>query len=100
MVKRTSAQWQALFAEQKQRGLTAADFCREKQLCPKYFSLGRRQLSSPDPDKSKTTAFVQAKSAPPPQALTTMTLRSSNYELVLPTSVSVLWLAELITALT
>jgi len=29
-----------------------------------------------------------------------MTLRSSNYELVLPTSVSVLWLAELITALT
>ena len=99
MTKRTTTQWHALFTEQKQRGLSAAAFCREKQLCPKYFCLRRRQLSNSASTKDKTRAFIQAKPAPPSQAPNTITLRASHYELVLPKSVSAHWLAELIAGL-
>lgn len=44
--KRTSEQWLALFSAHAQSGQPAAVFCREQGVCPKYFSLRRRQLSS------------------------------------------------------
>ena len=55
MIKRSKEQWRALFAEHKSSGLTAAAFCRERSLCPKYFALRKRQLSG------SNTSFVQVK---------------------------------------
>jgi hypothetical protein len=46
MVRRSPAQWRALFREQETSGQNAATFCRAHGLCPKYFSLRRRQLSA------------------------------------------------------
>ena len=43
-IKRTREAWLALFAAHAQSGLSAAAFCREQQLCPRYFSLRRRAL--------------------------------------------------------
>ena len=46
MQRRSQAQWRALFSAQRMSGLSAAAYCREQQLCPKYFSLRRRQLQA------------------------------------------------------
>jgi len=57
MKRRTTEQWQALFAEHERSGQSAAAFCRERGLCPKYFSLRRKQLS-PGPGREGVSAFV------------------------------------------
>lgn len=46
MTRRTQAQWRELFEEQAASGLNASAFCQARGVCPKYFSLRRRQLSS------------------------------------------------------
>ena len=46
MIRRSPTQWHELFREQEASGLNAAAFCRARGVCPKYFSLRRRQLSS------------------------------------------------------
>jgi len=44
MNKRSPTEWQILFEKYAASGLSAAAFCREQGLCPKYFSLRRKQL--------------------------------------------------------
>jgi len=57
MIKRSEFQWRELFQQQEQSGLSAAAFCREHSLNPKYFSLRKKQLSD-------QPAFVQVKPKP------------------------------------
>jgi len=45
MKKRTKEQWQGLFAQHDISGVSAAEFCQQNDLCPKYFSLRRKQLA-------------------------------------------------------
>ena len=45
MIKRSEAQWQALFQQHKASGLSAAECCRQQSLCPKHFSLRKKQLA-------------------------------------------------------
>jgi len=54
MIKRSEAQWQELFHQHKVSGLSAAEFCRQQLLCPKHFSLRKKQLGV-------KSAFVQVK---------------------------------------
>ncbi len=54
MIKRSEAQWQELFQQHKASGLSAAEFCRQQLLCPKHFSLRKKQLGI-------KPAFVQVK---------------------------------------
>ena len=46
MNKRTPEQWRGLFAAHQASGLSQAQFCKEHKLCPKYFSLRRRQFNA------------------------------------------------------
>ena len=46
MKKRTRAQWLALFVQHDGSGVSATEFCKDKDLCPKYFSLRRKQLAA------------------------------------------------------
>jgi len=41
---RSKEQWQQLFAEQAASGLSAQQFCLDKKLCAKYFSLRRSTI--------------------------------------------------------
>ena len=98
MIKRSGEQWRALFVEQAESGLSAATFCKERKLCPKYFSLRRKQLLS---DKTKPVkerpAFIQAK----PKIASSQSavrLRYRNIELVFD-SASPELLASLMTKL-
>src|SRR5690606_30471344 len=45
MKRRTKEQWQELFAQHDTSGVSAAEFCQQNDLCPKYFSLRRKQLA-------------------------------------------------------
>jgi hypothetical protein len=45
-IRKTQSQWLALFEEQKQSGLSIAQFCKKKQLSEAYFYLKRKQLQS------------------------------------------------------
>lgn len=97
MIRRTKAQWQALIDTHKQSGKTAAAFCREHQVNPKYFSLRRRQLA--DGDAHGSSRFI-------PVSMTKVSvgerinLRDPSGAIVeLPASISPQWLAQLLHAL-
>ena len=67
MQKRTHEEWRTLFAEQAASGLSARQFCVQRDLCPKHFSVRKGQLADDRPHKSDnaSSAFVRLqKSAP------------------------------------
>lgn len=45
MKRPTKEQWQELFALHETSDVSAAEFCQQNDLCPKYFSLRRKQLA-------------------------------------------------------
>ena len=57
MQKRTDTEWQQLFTEYQQSGLSQKAFCEQKKICPKGLSRYRRQAGIP---QSKAH-FIQAK---------------------------------------
>lgn len=54
---RSKEQWQQLFAEHTASGLSVRQFCRDKKLCAKYFSLRKKQLKW----QGSVSPFVRAK---------------------------------------
>ena len=54
MKRRSKADWQALVLEQQGSGLNASEFCRQRQINEKYFSLRKQAL------KKSMSGFVQA----------------------------------------
>ena len=56
MIKRTPEQWRELFAAHQASGLSQAQFCKREGLCPKHFSLRRRQLNTPVRATTKPTS--------------------------------------------
>ena len=44
MIRRNKEQWLSLFQQQTESGLSATDFCKQQELCDKYFSLRKKQL--------------------------------------------------------
>ena len=53
-MRRSKAEWQALVLEQQGSGLIASEFCRQRQINEKYFSLRKQAL------KKSVSGFVQA----------------------------------------
>ena len=103
MTKRTIAQWHTLFDNHQASGLNAAAFCRQYKLCPKYFSLRKRQLQWISPRATPTappsSVFVPAKVATSPPQPKPIKLTWQSVQLSLPGNVSAPWLAQLIKAL-
>ena len=56
MQRRSHAQWHALFQAQQTSGQNMAVFCQAHGVCPKYFSLRRRQLMG-DAGPNQATAI-------------------------------------------
>jgi hypothetical protein len=54
MKRRSKADWQALISEQESSGLLASEFCRQKDMNAKYFSLRKQGL------KKSASGFIQA----------------------------------------
>lgn len=98
MKRRTREEWQMLFAEQAESDLSAQQFCEQRGVCPKYFSLRKQQLQSQAKD---TSAFVRVQKAVPvavPDTIATVRLRHGRSEMEL-CAVSPEWLSRLLVAL-
>lgn len=95
MSRRTKSDWQALFTEHEQSGLTATAFCLERNINPKYFSLRRKQLQKNEIDKGKSPFTPIA--MPVANTHTMMELHLNNaIKLTLPQSISPAWLVDFI----
>lgn len=44
MKRRSKEEWQELIFRQAESGLSAQQFCRDNDVCPKYFSIRKKQL--------------------------------------------------------
>ena len=101
MKRRSHAQWRALFQAQQVSGLSAAAFCRGQQVCPKYFSLRRRQLMNrAELGAPKTaSAFVPVVVPRPSEAPALEVRWGEALHVRVPVSVAPHWLAELLHAL-
>jgi len=53
MSRRSEEEWRELITQQQSSGISAAQFCREHSINPKYFSTRKQQLSS------SASTFVQ-----------------------------------------
>jgi hypothetical protein len=58
MKRHSNEQWRELFAQHDTSGVSAAEFCKQNNLCPKYFSLRRKQLIKKNSEIE--TGFVRA----------------------------------------
>ncbi len=100
MQRRSHAQWHALFQAQQASGQSMAVFCQAHGVCPKYFSLRRRQLLG-DAVPSKVTAISPFVPVAVPRSVEAMALEvrfGDSLQLRVPTSVAPQWLAELLHA--
>lgn len=100
MPKRTVDQWRKLFDTHHQSGLSAAAFCREQNLCPKYFSLRKNQLGWREESGIEAPAPAQFIKAVVSSQPTTLELYWHEARLTLPGTVEPQWLGTLLKALT
>ena len=93
--RKNKSQWLALFEEQKQSGLSVAQFCKKKQLSETYFYLKRKKLQSQD-NQGSTFIAMRPESVTPEPA---MTLQFGQCQLQLDTGTSSQWVAALMKSL-
>lgn len=95
MKRRTEGQWRELFAAYHESGLKASAFCRKQEVCPKYFSLRRRQLGDRPPGREavKKAAFAPVRVGPVSAGIEVTV--GERLRIRVPVGVSPGWLAEL-----
>ena len=97
MVRRSKSEWFELFEAHEQSGLTAAEFCRQHQLCAKYFSLRKQQLGWPTkPANALLPVVIESEKVRVPDSLR---LTLGDIALSIPGDVSPAWVSQLIKAL-
>lgn len=102
MKKRSEEQWRELFEQQETSGVSAAVFCKQNDLCPKYFSLRRKQLTEAGKEES---GFIRVSVKPKilhdasGVKAASLTLRCHASQLAFGTLPPLQWLAQLLRAL-
>ena len=79
MIKRTPEQWRKLFLDHQASGLSQAQFCKQHKLCPKYFSLRRRQLNGKDSQPKTLSPMIKVQ-RPVPQPPSSVSLHYQGIE--------------------
>jgi len=102
MIKRNEQEWRALFAQQAASGISAQQFCKANGICPKHFSVRKKQLGLRGSRTEK--AFVRV--APVPMvrdasvvAPSRFIIRHEHAVLTFEALPSAIWLAQLLRAL-
>ena len=100
MKSRTHQQWRELFKQQADGDLSVAAFCKEHGIGQSYYYKRKIDLAVKN-DERPTSNFIKVK--PPSKNIIptpSIKLQYQQIRLMLPTSISPTWLAELIKALT
>lgn len=79
MIRRTPEQWKTLIQEQQSSGQNQSQFCQERNICPRYFSLRKKQLATYNKDMP---GFIKLERVATPSPLPALTLRAGSVELV------------------
>lgn len=98
MTRRSQAQWHELFLEHDASGLNAAAFCRARGVCPKYFSLRKRQLSggASTDAPAVVSAFVPVAVQRSVEVMAVEVRLGAALSLRVPLAVSPRWLVEVL----
>ena len=99
MKKRSHEEWHTLFQAQQASGQNMVVFCQAHGICPKYFSLRRRQLLGGVVPATAVSAFVPVAVQRPAETMALEVRLDDSLQLRIPPSVSPQWLAELLHAL-
>lgn len=102
MIKRNEQEWRALFAQQVASGISAQQFCKANGLCPKHFSVRKKQLGLRGSRSDKT--FVRIAPAPMVRdvsvvAPSRLSIRHEHTVLTFEALPPAIWLAQLLRAL-
>ena len=93
MIRRTRNEWLQIIEDQNNSHLTATEFCKNKGIDPKYFSLKKAKLKELKEVKP-ITPFVKAHA--PITTHTELSLSWAGADIHLPADTSPIWLAQLI----
>lgn len=100
MKRRSNEQWRELFSQHNTSGLSAAAFCQQHDLCPKYFSLRRKQLMKNNGEVETGFVRVQVKQETKRKACgvtaASLIIHSNAGQLVFGTLPAPQWLAQLL----
>lgn len=97
MARRSKQEWFALFEAHEKSGISAAEFCREHQLCAKYFSLRKQQLGWA---LQQSRTFLPIVITPDTEGgKDSLELRWGEMGLSIPSTLSPLWVSQLMKAL-
>jgi len=89
MKRRTQDEWRELIAQQKESGLSASQFCNERDINDKYFSTIKYKLKEKSNNKQSFQALGMLSGSQ------SITLRSKGVDIQIPLSVDAHWLAAL-----
>lgn len=99
MVRRTREQWIELFKEFEQSKLLASEFCKERNICQRYFSKRKLQLGFGVTQKPVTKNLVKLMRAAPKEiAVQSINLHYGDIRLAIPSNQSPEWVASLVKA--
>lgn len=99
MQRCTQGEWHALFQAQQASDQNMTEFCQVHGVCPKYFSLRRRQLLGDAMPAAAVSPFVPVAAPRPVDAMALEAQLGESLQLRIPPSVSPQWLAALLHAL-
>ena len=94
MKKRTTAELEALFLAHEKSDLTAAAFCREHDVCAKYFSQRKKQLGW----QGEKSAFTEIAIGTQQDSIK-LTFRANGVSLYFDALPSSTWLAQFVAQL-
>lgn len=97
-MRRTKEQWQVLIQAQATSGLSATEFCKQRGLNDKYFSLRKQQLRQPVSD-SAFVPVIKAVSKSGAAPGSELTLNYGHCAIQFKHAPAAAWLAELVQAL-
>lgn len=89
MKRRTQDEWRELIKQQQDSGLSASQFCKERDINDKYFSTIKYKLKEKD---TRQNGFQAVGVLSGNQSIT---LRSKGVDIQMPLSVNAHWLASL-----
>ena len=97
-VRRTSSEWESIFAEFEASSLSAAAFCRRKQIAKSTFTKRRQATDrkrAPIGGRGNTPRFVELTEVPltPPSKSSPDTSTPHTFELELPGGAVLRWTA-------
>jgi len=103
-LRRSQAEWQAIFQQQNDSGLSIITFCQQQDLCSKTFYKHRRDAQAGKNTVPSNKGFIKIKRPPSPDALARIEsaciLHYQNCNLQIQSNIDANWVAQIMKALT